>query len=157
MCDQSVTIECDPFACEVTRFVGKPFKFGPAIINWCCGLPAKRTFPIFDGHMNSLVLFQCKGFRGAQYTLLVDRLKMYHHGTINCTGCHCRRRSDPSLLRPFDDQLPNNRSTRFLEPIRANWLQEPCNPLPANSASNRVKAAPLMTTSLREHRRPHSP
>ena len=80
MRDQSVTIECDPFACEVTRFVGKPFKFGPAVINWFCGLPTKRTFPILDGHMNSLVLLQCKGFHRAQYTLLVNRLKMNRHG-----------------------------------------------------------------------------
>jgi hypothetical protein len=36
--------------------------------------------------MNALVLFQCKGFHRAQYTLLVNRLKMYHHGTIIVPG-----------------------------------------------------------------------
>jgi hypothetical protein len=30
--------------------------------------------------MNSLVLLQCKGFHRAQYTLLVNRLKMNRHG-----------------------------------------------------------------------------
>ncbi len=86
MRDQSAAVERDPFAWEVTRFVGKPFEFGPAVINWFCGLPTKRTFPIFDSHMNALVLFQCKGFHRAQYTLLVNRLKMYHHGTIIVPG-----------------------------------------------------------------------
>ena len=83
MRDQSVAVKRDPFACEVTRFVGKPVEFGPAVINWLCGLPTKRTFPIFHGHMNSLVLCQSKGFQRAQYTLLVNGLKMYRHGTLS--------------------------------------------------------------------------
>ena len=80
MRDESVAVKRDPFAREVTRFVGKPFKFGPAVINWSCGLPAQRTFPIFDGQVNSLVLCERQRFQRAQYTLLVNRLKMNRHG-----------------------------------------------------------------------------
>ena len=86
MGDQAVAIECDPFACEVTRFVGKPFEFGPAVIKWLSRFRAQRRIPIFHGYMNSLVLCQRKGLQRAQYTLLVNRLKMYHHGTIIVPG-----------------------------------------------------------------------
>jgi hypothetical protein len=86
MCDQPIAVKRDPFAREVTRFVRKPFEFGPAIVSWCCGLPAKRAFPIFDGQVNSLVFCERQGFQRAQYTLLVDGLKMYRHDNSSVPG-----------------------------------------------------------------------
>ena len=81
MRDQPVAIERDPFACVGTRFVGKPFEFGAAVIKRWSRFPAQRRIPIFHGHMNTLVLGQRKGFQRAQYTMLVNRLEMYRHGT----------------------------------------------------------------------------
>jgi len=81
MRDQPVAIERKPFACDGMRFVGKPFEFGPAVIKRLSRFPAQRRIPIFHGHMNTLVLGQRKGFQRAQYTMLVNRLEMYRHGT----------------------------------------------------------------------------
>ena len=36
--------------------------------------------------MDSLMLFQCKGFHRAQNTLFVSGLKVYRHGTSIVTG-----------------------------------------------------------------------
>jgi hypothetical protein len=86
MREKSVAVERDPFACEVTRFVGKPVEFGAAVIEWLSRFPTQRTIPIFHGHMNSLVLCRRKGFQRAQYTLVVNGLKMYCHGTCIVSG-----------------------------------------------------------------------
>jgi len=86
MCDQPIAVKRNPFAREVTRFVRKPFEFGPAIVNWRCGLPAKRAFPILDGQVNSLVLCERQRFQRAQYTLLKNGLKMYRHNSSSVPG-----------------------------------------------------------------------
>jgi len=86
MREKSVAVERDPFACKVTRFLGNPIEFGPAVIDWLSRFPNQRTIPIFQGHMNSLVFCQRKGFKRAQYTLFVNGLKMYCHGTCIVSG-----------------------------------------------------------------------
>ncbi len=86
MSDQQVAVERDPFACVVTRFVGKPVEFGPTVIKLLRGLPTKRTLPLIYGHPDSLMLCQGKRFQRAQYALLVNGLKVYRHGMSIVSG-----------------------------------------------------------------------
>ncbi len=86
MRDQPVAVERNPFACVVTRFVGKPVEFGPTINRLLCGLPTQRAFPLIHGHTDSLMLSQGKRFQRAQYALLVNGIKVYRHGTSIVPG-----------------------------------------------------------------------
>ena len=75
MRDQPVAVERNPFACVVTRFIGKPVEFGPTVIRLLCGFPTKRALPLIHGYVDSLMLCQGKRFQRAQYALLVNGLK----------------------------------------------------------------------------------
>jgi hypothetical protein len=61
MRDQPVAIKRNPFASVVTRFVGKPVEFGPAVISptvirMLCGFPTKRALPRIRGYVDLLML-----------------------------------------------------------------------------------------------------
>ena len=86
MRDQSVAIERDPFVCEVTRFVGKPVEFGPAVIKRLSRLPNSAEDSDLPRSHELAGALPAQGFQRAQDTLLVNGPKMYRHGIFIVWG-----------------------------------------------------------------------